>query len=228
MNKIVPSLVEEDKRDFVRYTSVDATNYESLEAALSGVEEEICITCECLLMYLTNEELGTALDNIHRLVRAHGGHFITADPEIAVQHTNTLHAIDAEQKLSFVEGMKACSYWQLACDAAPKQQHVGRSDIFSMRTSCVEGMLTIGLSGRLDTLTAPDLLELYENTLREQPVRRVEIDCRNLAYMSSAGIRTLVIMCKRCPDGVALSNASDMVAEAIRMTGIDQLVSLNA
>ena len=47
------SLIDEDKRSSVHFCGVDATNGESLKAALKDAEGPVCITTEGLLMYFT-------------------------------------------------------------------------------------------------------------------------------------------------------------------------------
>ena len=66
--RVIMPLVDEDKRSLVRYAAVDATNYESLEAALDGADGPICVTTEGLVMYFNDSEAAQLCGNIRRLL----------------------------------------------------------------------------------------------------------------------------------------------------------------
>ncbi len=67
------------KNDFIRYVGVDATNYQSLEAALPEDSKNLLVTTEGLLMYFTQTELDEVFTNIYRLLRKYGGSWILLD-----------------------------------------------------------------------------------------------------------------------------------------------------
>lgn len=48
IGSIIPPLIDRKKRDLVRFSAVDATNIQSLEKALAGVKENLCINTEGL------------------------------------------------------------------------------------------------------------------------------------------------------------------------------------
>ena len=56
----------------IRYAAVDATNYKTLEAPLTGTTAPLVITTEGLLMYFTQPELEEVFANIHKLLQKHG------------------------------------------------------------------------------------------------------------------------------------------------------------
>jgi anti-anti-sigma factor len=77
--------------------------------------------------------------------------------------------------------------------------------------------------GRLDTITAPSLLSFFEKTRSEQLVSAVEVDCGRLDYVSSAGLRVLLIMHKACEGGVSLNDTNEVVSEIMSQTGFDSI-----
>ena len=86
--------------------------------------------------------------------------------------------------------------------------------------SNVQGQeLRIHIVGNLDALTSPKLLELYQETAAKQKITRVEMDLADLGYVSSAGLRAMLIMYKGCPDGLLLKNLSEPVTQLMNMTG---------
>ena len=89
-----------------------------------------------------------------------------------------------------------------------------------------DGMLKIVLSGRLDTITAPGLLSLYKEIENTDKIDGICIDMKNLEYISSAGLRVLLIIRKGIQNGKNLSlvNMTDAVREIIETTGFDTIM----
>ena len=86
--------------------------------------------------------------------------------------------------------------------------------------------LTIALSGRLDTTTAPQLESVVKESL--DGVNALTIDCKDLAYISSAGLRVLLstqkIMNKQ--GSMVVKNASDEVKEIFDVTGFSDILTI--
>ena len=83
--------------------------------------------------------------------------------------------------------------------------------------------LHIILSGRLDTITAPSLLAMYRETAdKESSISNIIIDMKNLDYLSSAGIRVLMIMNKELKNNnqLILTGMNEIVREIIENTGL--------
>ena len=79
------------------------------------------------------------------------------------------------------------------------------------------GHLEVSLDGRLDTVTAPELEGFLTNQYKD--VSALTIDCKNLTYISSAGLRVLLTAHKRMKGAMKLTNASELVMEVLEMTG---------
>ena len=84
----------------------------------------------------------------------------------------------------------------------------------------------LGLSGRIDTITAPDLLAAYEEAAENGPLEKITIDCKNLQYISSAGLRVFLIMLKglKNKSGMTLRNVSDPVMDILETTGFADMI----
>ena len=80
----------------MEFHGVDAAGRDSLAAAITDVEGPICVATDGLLMYLTDREASAVIDNIRGLLTAHGGCWITSDPEHALQSTLTFKAVLGE------------------------------------------------------------------------------------------------------------------------------------
>lgn len=86
--------------------------------------------------------------------------------------------------------------------------------------------LDVVLEGRLDTLTAPDLEAELKPDL--DSIKELVIDVKNLEYISSAGLRTL-LMAKRALHNkgtVKIFGANEIVKEVFSVTGFDSLLDV--
>ena len=124
------------------------------------------------------------------------------------------------------EVFKELFYWELTVARAGEvREHHGTS--FSADAAIVGSLLRFTLNGRLDTLTAPDLLELYQG-IDPQSYERIEVDLRGLEYVSSAGVRVLTIMAKGLKDmsGFHITNAQSTVYEVFAAMGLTDLFGM--
>ena len=294
------SLIDEDKRSFVHFCGVDATNGESLKAALKDAESPLCITTEGLLMYFTDSEVGALCDNIRMILKEHGGCWLTADTETGMQYILTMqpiagdrfmeimmkskttaedksdvsvgsnslnvspqgdvrenmknammflarHGLKAERMIlaehmpeigslsnvtpdqaqAIKQNMQKCAYWKITADTGARVDTADlRSESFDMQASVEGDTLSLSLKGRVDTLTAPNLLALFERVRADHELSGVEIDCGELSYISSAGLRVLLIMQKDCKNGVKLTGINQVVREILEQTGFDSILTV--
>ena len=85
-----------------------------------------------------------------------------------------------------------------------------------------DGKLNISLDGRLDTVTAPELEAFLNENL--DGASALNIDCANLAYVSSAGLRVLLAAQKKMKGGLKLTNVCELVMEVFEMTGFADIL----
>lgn len=81
------------------------------------------------------------------------------------------------------------------------------------------------LEGRLDTLTAPEAEEVFNQTAER--FEKVILNMRDLEYVSSAGLRTLKrlhMAMKKKNGSLVLTNVRKMVMEVFEMTGFAGLL----
>jgi anti-sigma B factor antagonist len=92
--------------------------------------------------------------------------------------------------------------------------------------STTEGTrLTIAVSGRVDTVTAPEL----EAALKFGDATCVVIDLANVPYMSSAGLRLLLTAHKTMigkGGELQIANVKDDVREVLDLTGFSDILNL--
>ena len=88
--------------------------------------------------------------------------------------------------------------------------------------------LIISLSGRLDTITSPQLEEeINRNSFDE--IETVTLNMRSLEYISSAGLRVILMLHKKLAGingRLKLINVNDMIMEIFTMTGMDSFLEI--
>lgn len=85
-----------------------------------------------------------------------------------------------------------------------------------------EERLLVGLSGRLDTITATTFLDEVQKVFRPE-CPGITIDCRDLDYISSSGLRSWMILHKTAVQynsRLSLINLNPQIADVLRMTGL--------
>lgn len=86
--------------------------------------------------------------------------------------------------------------------------------------------LTIALKGRLDTLTAPQLDAEIQGKL--DGVKSLIFDFKNLDYISSAGLRILLMAQKimNKQGSMVVKNASSEIKEIFEVTGFCDILTI--
>ncbi len=87
-------------------------------------------------------------------------------------------------------------------------------------------LVTLGITGRLDTTTAPNL-ETVINELSED-TKELVFNTAELEYISSAGIRVLLWAHKKMNQSggiMRIEKANEMVREVFEMTGLSEMLN---
>ena len=94
---------------------------------------------------------------------------------------------------------------------------------FHVESECKDGKFTAQIQGRMDTITAPQLLEQFK---KADGVKAIELHIEKMSYISSAGLRVLLIMYKSLDDKARfkLIGTNDSVKEMMQVTGFDQIL----
>ena len=87
--------------------------------------------------------------------------------------------------------------------------------------------LTIEVGNRIDTVTAPD----FENEIMDEMGKfdSLILDLEKLEYISSAGLRVLVLVQKKLqPEGIpfVIINVNDTIKEIFSMSGFDKILTI--
>lgn len=125
------------------------------------------------------------------------------------------------------KAMENCAYWKTTViPDLPTKTEEYRSREVSVSARLAGDFLSMIFNGRIDTLSAPDVLRAFENIQEGNKIRRIEIDCTGLEYISSAGLRVLLIMHKSAEDGLTLTGVKENVREILAQTGFESIFTV--
>ena len=85
-----------------------------------------------------------------------------------------------------------------------------------------DGIMNINLEGRLDTTTAPELECFLSEKL--MGVSALTLNCADLVYVSSAGLRVLLATHKKMKGAMKLTNVNELVMEVFEITGFTDIL----
>ena len=98
--------------------------------------------------------------------------------------------------------------------------------MLNINKSIENGKALIALGGRLDTTTAPQLEQELKSSL--DGVSELALDMKELAYISSAGLRVLLsaqkVMNKQ--GSMTIRNANDTILEIFEVTGFSDILTI--
>lgn len=89
-----------------------------------------------------------------------------------------------------------------------------------------DSSLTLALEGRLDTTTAPQLEAELKESLED--VSDLTLDMKDLAYLSSAGLRVILAAQKQMnkQGKMTIKNVCDTIMEVFEVTGFTDILTI--
>ncbi|MBW1787415.1 MAG: anti-sigma factor antagonist [Deltaproteobacteria bacterium] len=87
----------------------------------------------------------------------------------------------------------------------------------------------VTVKGRMDAVTSPDFQENLEGLVANGE-RRIVVDCQGLEYISSAGLRSILIISKSLKNEqgeLALFGLNDMVREVFEISGFSTVIPIH-
>lgn len=126
--------------------------------------------------------------------------------------------------------MRDIAFWKVTLDDNSQQIHEYESEMhsekFDLNANIISGRLELTFTGRIDTLNAPEILAFYQKIADEHEFNALLINCIGLDYISSSGLRILLIVHKRTRNGVTLKNINPSVREIIAQIGFDSIFNV--
>lgn len=129
------------------------------------------------------------------------------------------------------ENMKHVNVWKLtvnpdfqpAADIADSKETLVDPKLpFEIKSSLRDGFLEMSIQGRMDTITAPEVLKKFQEA--GEGITGIHVDVSKMAYVSSAGLRVFLIMYKSLADKdqFSMTGINSSVREIMETTGFDQ------
>ena len=135
--------------------------------------------------------------------------------------TPVLRSVDAET----MERLRASYSRMIEWHLAPRKEAVviDPNLPFELESSVKDGVFTVSIQGRMDTITAPKLLERFQEAGEE--ISEINVDVSRMSYVSSAGLRVLLIMFKTLKDKehFKMTGINDDVRDILKTTGFDTI-----
>ncbi len=131
-----------------------------------------------------------------------------------------------EAKAEYIKSLESVHIWIITPDENFKEtEETYESDSFGVTANAHGGTMEIKLRGRLDSITAPELLAVYEKTTAKEKVEKIAVDASELAYISSAGLRVLLIMIKQVGNGnLTVTGQNETVQTIFDQTGFTDMI----
>ena len=124
------------------------------------------------------------------------------------------------------EVFRKMMFWELtvAENGAAEPAPVDINLPFKVVSRVQDGTLEVSVQGRMDTITAPELLKRFQEA--GTGIKAIHVDVSRMPYVSSAGLRVLLMMYKSLADkdGFEMTGVSDEVREILETTGFDQFL----
>ena len=98
--------------------------------------------------------------------------------------------------------------------------------MLTIKKSIQDNKAVFTLGGRLDTVTAPELEKALNDSLNG--ITDLTLDCENLEYISSAGLRVLLAAHQkmRSKGEMKLINVNEIVQEVLEVTGLAEILTV--
>jgi anti-anti-sigma factor len=124
------------------------------------------------------------------------------------------------------EVFKKMMFWEftVAENAVAKPAPVEANLPFRVDSAVKDGTFEVTIQGRMDTITAPELLKRFQEA--GSGIQGIRVDVSRMPYISSAGLRVLLMMYKSLTDKDAfdMTGVSEDVQKILASTGIDHVL----
>ena len=123
--------------------------------------------------------------------------------------------------------MKSFHIWKMTVAEEKKEVSLQTANGMDIRYHRNGDTMQVVLEGRLDTLSAPELMEIMDRLSQEESFHQLVFDLENLEYLSSTGLRVFLMMAKRLgSDHLFVDNANALIREIFDTTGFSSVVTV--
>lgn len=188
---------------------------------------------EKFLQIVNDQVKGKTADADHKPVFANDGEKIAFLREMGLKverrpitdlqslGLRTLCACTPEQQTAIEKALEKINVWIMTPDKAQAAKPAGAgSGGLKIDQTLAGDALTLRLGGRMDSISAPELLAAFRAVTEANTVRDITLDLQELEYTSSAGLRVMLIMYKHVGEGhFRLRNVNRTIGAVLEDTG---------
>lgn len=148
--------------------------------------------------------------------------FYTDDTQL-----NILYGFDAAGQERMKGLMKSFYIWKMTAAEEKKAVNLQTDHGLEISYQHSGDELQVTLKGRLDTLSAPELMKLFDELCASASFAKLVFDMENLEYLSSTGLRVFLMMAKRLgSENVFVDNANSLIRDIFETTGFSEVVTI--
>jgi len=101
-----------------------------------------------------------------------------------------------------------------------------RGVFMEIKRSNTDEVISLELEGRMDKFTSPLLENEIANVIPDLQGKKLEINMKNVTYLSSAGLRVLLNTHKQLKGNFVVTNIRDEIMEIFAITGFSKVLNI--
>ena len=137
-----------------------------------------------------------------------------------------MRTVSGEEFQQLKEAYRKMEIWTMTVNQAgiKAEQPIDPNLPFEVKSELTDGLFTVSVQGCMDTITAPELLKQFQEA--GEGIEAIYVDVSRMPYVSSAGLRVLLMMYKSLADKdrFEMTGVSEDVREILETTGFDQFL----
>ena len=135
--------------------------------------------------------------------------------ESVSKYMNKLNFVPEDKEAALKAALGKIQMWTMTIDKKDNISAKDQKQIFNLECNLIDGIFNIKIEGRLDTLTAPELLKKFKET---EGIKSIKFDASKMSFISSAGLRVLKMMIKELEskDKFEIIGANENVQELLK------------
>lgn len=200
--------------------------YENLQKTMKVYEKQSDTNIEVQNMTVLAFDYENTMETVTGFLRSVGLKWELVPMSDYATEVHSLADYSDEVKAEYIKSLEKVHIWIITPDEDYKETEENYdSDSFGVKAAAHGGKMEIQLRGRLDSITAPELLSVFQKATEKEKVEKITVDASALDYISSAGLRVLLIMVKQVGNGnLAVTGQNETVQSIFEQTGFIDLI----
>ncbi len=201
--------------------------FEDLVKTMNVYAEQSDTTIEVQNMTVLAYDFDNTMKTVTNFLRSVGLKWERVPMSDYVTGIGSLAGYSDEAKADYIKSLENVYIWIFTPDEDFEETEENyESDSFGVTANAHGGEMKIALRGRLDSITAPQLLGVYEKTAAKEKAQKIVVDASELEYISSAGLRVLLLMTKQVGEGnLSVTGQNETVQTIFDQTGFSDILN---